>query len=58
MGNAVLAIAANNEISGLASGCLLGAFINEVEAQCCVPDQGKRFTRDQADTLIQLANAL
>jgi ABC-type branched-subunit amino acid transport system substrate-binding protein len=34
------------------------AFINQVEAKCCLPSNGKLFTRAEADTLIDLASAL
>ncbi|AXV09895.1 Serine protease, subtilase family (plasmid) [Euzebya pacifica] len=46
--------------SKLASGDY-GAFINQVEAQCCIDapgGNGKRFTRSQADALITLATYL
>jgi branched-chain amino acid transport system substrate-binding protein len=34
------------------------AFIDQVEAKCCLPSNGKLFTRAEADTLIDRASAL
>lgn len=34
------------------------AFVNLVEAQCCTPERGKRFTEEQAAILIALAEEL
>ena len=33
-------------------------FIDQVEAKCCLPSNGKLFTRAEADTLIDVASAL
>jgi hypothetical protein len=41
----------------LASG-QIAAFKNQVEVKCCLPTNGRWFTRAQADRLISLANAL
>lgn len=43
--------------TGAATG-KLKAFINEVNARCCVPDPGKTLTQDEADALIAAAESI
>lgn len=47
----------NGLYAKLASGNY-AAFIDQVEAKCCLPSNGKLFTRAEANTLIDLASAL
>jgi hypothetical protein len=47
----------NSLVNKLNSGSI-SAFVAQIEAQCCTPAANKRFTRQQADTLIALANEI
>ena len=47
-----------NAYQGMLNEGNYDSFVNAIEAQCCLPAQGKRFTAQQATTLIALAEAL